>query len=274
MQAHFSILSASIRPEIQEQIAIGLLLVGSNYVYFETSKTKLEISSKLVSPQIFKFLKDTVRQISKATIAENRKFKDSFSEIDHISKSFSFGYLHYLSNYSNNILTFSSPKTIDLPADNALFEMLFKKYIDENGIDPKKPQLHNFDLFKREFFPKVKPYFNTDQEITAETIPGLLMPVKIDLIGKNEIPVYAQSIDLERQNYHIQNDIGVLLMLKEALGEAKGFLISSEPDKNKFPSQHDIWRSIRNWNDSEYVDISESQKIEDYATQHGVVPLI
>ncbi len=63
-------------------------------------------------------------------------------------------------------------------------------------------------------------------------------------------------------------------MLKEALGEAKGFLISSEPNKNKFPSQHDIWNSIRNWNDSEYIDISESQKIEDYATQHGVVPLI
>lgn len=277
MQAHFSILSASIRPEIQEQIAIGLLLVGSNSVYFETSKTKLEISAKLVSPQVLKFLKDTVRQISKATNAENRKFKDSFSEIDNISKTFSFGYLHYLSNYSNNILTFSSPKTIDLPADKALFEMLFKKYIDESGIDSKKPQLHNFDLFKREFFPKVKPYFNTDQEITSATIPGLLMPVKVDLIGRNEIPVYAQTIDLERQNYHIQNDIGVLLMLKEALealSEAKGFIISSEPNKNKFPIQHNIWNSIRNWKDSEYVDLSETQLIEDYATQHGVVPLI
>ena len=157
--------------------------------------------------------------------SEDRKFKDSFSEINNFSKSFSFGYLHYLSNYSNNILTFSSPKTIDLPADTALFEMLFKKYIDEKGMDPKKPQLHNFGLFKREFFPKVKPYFNTDQEITVETIPGLLMPVKVDLIVKNEIHVYGQSIDLERQNYHIQNDIGVLLMLKEAPGEAKGFLI-------------------------------------------------
>jgi hypothetical protein len=274
MQAHFSILSASIRPEIQEQIAIGLLLVGSNSVYFETSKTKLEISSKLISPQALRFLKDTVRQIFQATNIENRKLKDSFPEINNIAKPFSLGYLNYLSCYSNNILTFSSPKTIELPADDALFQMLFKKYVDEHAFENKKPELHNFDSFKKEFFPKVKTYFNIDQEITSKTIKGLIMPVKVDLIGKNEKTVYAQTIDLERHNYHIQNDISVLLMLKQALGEAKGFLISSEPNKNKYPSQHEIWNSIRDWKDSEYVDLSETQKIEEYATKHEVVPLI
>jgi len=274
MQAHLSILSASIRPEIQEQIAIGLLLVGSNSVYFETSKTKLEISSKLISPQVFRFLKDTVRQIYQATNIENRKLKDSFIEINNVSKPFSLGYLNYLSSYSNNILTFSSPKTIELPADDSLFQMLFKKYVDEHAFEYKKPEFHNFDSFKKEFFPKVKTYFNIDQEITSKTIKGLIMPVKVDLIGKNEKTVYAQTIDLERHNYHIQNDISVLLMLKQALGEAKGFLISSEPNKIKYPSQHDIWNSIRDWNDSEYVDLSETQKIEEYATMHDVVPLI
>ena len=273
MQSHFSILSASIRPEIQEQIAIGLLLVGSNSVHFETSKTKLEISSKLISSQAFKFLKEAVKQISLATTKENQNAEGLFLESKPLSKSFSLGYLEYLSRYGNNVLTFSSPKTIELPADNALFQMLFKKYVDEYAFEHTIiSEHHNFDTFKREFFPKVKTYFNTNQEITSKIITGLLMPVKVDLIGHNKIPVYAQSIDLERQNYHIQNDLGVLFMLNKAIDKAQRFHISAEPDKNKFPGQHNTWKSIRNWKDSEYVDISEIQKIEEYATQHGVVP--
>ena len=134
MQAHFSILSASIRPEIQEQLAIGLLLVGSNSVYFDFSKTKLTILNELLTPQALKYLKDTVKQISQASSNEKEKFKGLSNESRTISKSFSLGYLEYLSKYSNNLLTFSSPKTIELPADDALFKLLFKKYIDENPL--------------------------------------------------------------------------------------------------------------------------------------------
>lgn len=274
MQAHFSILSASIRPEIQEQLAIGLLLVGSNSVHFDFSKTKLTILNDLLTPQALKYLKDTVKQISQASSNEKEKFKGLFSESGTISKSFSIGYLEYLSRYSNNLLTFSSPKTIELPADDALFKILFNKYIDENAFIKKISAPHNFDTLKNVFFPKVEHYFNVEQEITSENVSGLLMPVKVDLIGKNEIPVYAHSIDMERHNYNIQNDLAVLLMLNKAFDNAKGFHISAEPDKTKFPGQHETWNSIRNWKDSEYVDISEIQKIESYATEHGVVPLI
>jgi len=275
MQAHFSILSASIRPEIQEQLAIGLLLVGSNSVHFDFSKNKLTILNDLLTPQALKYLKDTVKQISQASSNEKEKFKGLFTESGTISKSFSLGYLEYLSKYSNNLLTFSSPKTIELPADDALFKMLFNKYIDENAFIEKISAPRNFDTLKSVFFPKVEPYFNVEQEITSENVSGLLMPVKVDLIGKNEIPVYAHLIDLERKNYNIQNDLAVVFMLNKAFeNKAKGFHISAEPDKTKFPGQHETWKSIRNWKDSEYVDISEIQMIERYATEHGVVPLI
>ena len=100
------------------------------------------------------------------------------------------------------------------------------------------------------------------------------MPIKVDLIGHNEIPVYAHLIDLERKNYNIQNDLAVLFMLNNAFEQAKGFHISAEPDKTRYPGQHQTWKSIRNWKDSEYVDVSEIQKIEKYATEHGVSPFI
>jgi hypothetical protein len=274
MQSHFSILSASIRPEIQEQVAIGLMLVGSDTVHFRFSKNKLAVVRELLSQQAVKYLKDTLKQISLAAFNENEKFKGLFGGSETINKSFSLSYLEYLSRYSNNLLSFSTPKTIELQSSDDLFEALFKKYIDEYAFIENISEPRTFDNFRNTFFTKVQPYFNVEQEFSSDDIPGLIMPVKVDLIGKNEKPVYAQAVDLERQNYHIQNDLAVLFMLNKALVNAKGFHISSEPDKKLFPRQHDTWKSIKTWKDSEYVDMSEVQKIEEYATLHGVVPLV
>lgn len=274
MQSHFSILSASIRPEIQEQIAIGLMLVGSDRVYFRYSKNKIAVVKELLPAHALKYLKDTLKQISSATCDENEKFKGLFGATETIGKSFSFSYLEYLSRYSNNLLSFSSPKTIELAANDALFEALFKKYVDEFEFIENISEPRSFDSHRTEFFTRVQSYFNVEQEVTPENIKGLIMPVKVDLIGKNDIPVYAQAIDLERHNYHIQNDMAVLLMLHKAMENGKGFHISSEPDKKLFPRQHETWISIKDWKDSEYVDLSEVERIEEYASQHGVTPLI
>lgn len=274
MQSHFSIISVSIRPDIQEQVTIGLLLVGNDSVHFRFSKNKLSIVKELLSQQANKYLKDTLRQISAASLKENEKLKGIYSGQETITKSYSIGYLEYLSKYSNNLVTFSSPKVIELESSNALYETLFKKYIDEYAFIEKVSGQRNFDNYRNIFFNKVQSYFNVEKEISSLEVPGLIIPVKVDLIGKNDREVYAQAVDLERQNYHIQNDLAVLFMLNKALVKAKGFHISSEPDKELFPSQHQTWKSLKEFKDSEYVDLSEVQKIETYAFSHGVVPLI
>jgi hypothetical protein len=171
-------------------------------------------------------------------------------------------------------LSFSSPKTIELQANEELFKSLFKKYVDEYAFVENVSEIRTFDHIRSSFFTKVQPFFNVEQDISSDTIPGLIMPVKVDLIGKNERPVFAHTLDLERTIYHIQSDMAILYMLNEALPEPKGFHISSEPNKKLFPRQHDTWESIKNWNDSEYVDLSEVDKIYEYATLHGVVPLL
>jgi hypothetical protein len=274
MQSHFSILSVSIRPDIQEQVTIGLLLVGNDSVHFRFSKNKLSIVRELLSQQANKYLKDSLRQISVLVLKENEKFKGLYSGQETINKSFSIGYLEYLSKYSNNLVTFSSPKVIELESNTKLYESLFKKYVDEYAFIERVLEQRNFDNYRNNFFTKVQPYFNVEKEISSHEVPGLILPVKVDLIGKNEKEVYAQAVDLERQNYHIQNDLAVLFMLHKALEQAKGFHISAEPDKKLFPSQHETWKSLKDFKDSEYVDISEVQKIEVYALKHGVVPLV
>ena len=274
MKSHFSILSAVLRPEIQEQITIGLFLINEKKVFFNSSKNKLSIVKQLISSSSYKYLKDIIEQITSASDIENKSFQGLFNSSKKIKKPFSYSYLEYLSKYNNNLLTFSTPKQIDLPSNQELFKILFNKYVDDKSLIENITKSNKFDKFKNEFCPRVKSFFNIEQEVTKELLPDLLMPIKVDLIGKNEIPVFAHSIDLERQNYHIQNDISTLLMLNNSFEKSKGFFVSSEPDKKKYSKQHDIWNNIRKSKENEYIDISEYQKIKEYAKKHGVRPII
>lgn len=99
------------------------------------------------------------------------------------------------------------------------------------------------------------------------------MPVKIDLFGTNERPVFAKFFDFERQVNHIKNDYFDLNQLQEVLAKAKGFIVSVEPNNLHFPVQHQVWDTIRMNQNAEYVDVSEIEKIHEYAVKHGVGPV-
>lgn len=99
------------------------------------------------------------------------------------------------------------------------------------------------------------------------------MPVKMDLIGKNEREVFAQSIDMSKSFRSIENGIADLLHINRAISDAKQFIISSEPPKS-IEINHRIWNNIRNAKEFEYFDISEFDIISNYAQKHGVAPLL
>jgi hypothetical protein len=275
MKTHYSIISASIRPEIGERIAIGLLLVGSEKIIFQISKDKVNVLKELVNDNTYKFLKESLKQITNAVDVENSKVDTLFTQLELTNSFFTESYLEYLNRYSNNLLNFTAPKTIELPGDEGLFISLFKKYIDESGYVVDTIKIRAFDAIKTDFFPRVKSYYNLEQELTPDAIPKLPLPIKIDFIGKNDGIVYAQAIDLERIFYHIQNDIGILAILNQVYEkEAEKFVISSEPDKNNYPKQHQTWINLQKGDMANYIDLSEIQRIEEYAIKHGVSPLI
>jgi hypothetical protein len=122
------------------------------------------------------------------------------------------------------------------------------------------------------FIPTVSDYFLTEKQVTPKQIKRLSMPVNVDLFGKNEIPVIAQFIDMERHYNHIKTDYYDLKQLQEAIGENKSFLVSAEPDKIKFPICHDVWSTLRKSKSLEYVDSSEVERIREYAVAHAVKP--
>ncbi|MCK9639582.1 MAG: hypothetical protein M0R39_06685 [Prolixibacteraceae bacterium] len=272
MKSHYSILSAVVRPEIQEKISIGLLLVSTDELFFSFSKNKISVVRTLLDSSLYKFLNETIRQIDSAVSSENAKKETVFAKAEH-SIQFSGSYLSYMNRYSNNLINFSEPVEIDLPANDDLYNFLFKKYIDASGSTYKKSK--SVDKVKEEFYPKVKDYYNINKDITPIDIPNLLMSVNVDIIGKNEIPVFGQIIDFERQVYNIRQDVAALDFLMDAFDNGKfcSYLIGNEPNKTTFPKSHDAWADLRNWNKIINLPLDEIDRVKEYAEEHGVHPL-
>lgn len=273
MKSHYTIISAVVRPEIQEKISIGLLLVSTTGLYFSCSRNKLAVVRSLIDKSLFRFLNDTIRQIDLAIETEVANKGTIFSSSDHHAQ-FSEGYLSYMNRYSNNLISFSSPVQIEMEADQNLFNFLFSKYIDATETAPKRTK--SVEAVKSEFLPKVNTHFNIERELSRNDIPELLMSVNVDMIGKNEVPVFSQIIDFERNMNFIQQDVAVLEFLFNALEKQlpKSFLVGNEPDKSAYPKSHAAWNDLRNYSKFEFVALEEIERVKAYAEEHEVVPLL
>lgn len=274
MTSHFSILSIVTRPEIGEHIAVGLLLTAEGSVYFKESKRKLNIAKGLLEDPVYRYAQDCLRDL-RQDVAQLQALKGAeslFKEQVFAHGRYSVGYLEYMNRYSNNVLAFTAPKQIEIAADEALADRLFHKYIDNKVAAPneKRP----LEQLSKEFYPRMRSHFNVEQKLTTAELPKLIVPVTPDLIGHNDRPVFAQKIDLERRMDFIQSDLGLVSMISGVLDHPHGFIISAEPKKSNYPEQHDAWVRLRQDKMTEYVDISEVERISEYAEKHNVQPLV
>lgn len=277
MATYYSILSALIRPEIQEKITIGLLLMDDHHVFFEYSKNKLNSARTLVTENAYLSLKDALKNIGATVdlqLNANKTYELDFEKKSPLTNS----YIEYLSRYNNNILAFTIPKEIELEVNSSIFSNLYKKFIDNAAVkkeDQFLTAIKPFIVSRRDILLR---HFNIDEEITYREIPNLIVPVTVTLIGQNEVATFVQSLDLEKRTDKITNDISEILFLQKAFSisnkESVAMAITQEPDKKLFPKQHDIWQQLRNTKDIFNYDISEAEKVIDYAEKHDVRPFL
>lgn len=83
MKSHYTIISAVVRPEIQEKISIGLLLVSTTGLYFSCSRNKLAVIRSLIDKSLLRFLNDTIHQIDLAIETEVANLGTIFTSSDH-----------------------------------------------------------------------------------------------------------------------------------------------------------------------------------------------
>lgn len=273
MTSKYSILSVLIRPEIQEKISIGIILIDENNIHFNYSKNKLNIAKSLLSKSAFSSLKDILYSIS--SLSKNLEISDNKSP-------FSSSYLEYLSRYNNNILAYSQLKEIELSASDINFQKLFDKYIDSTisiSHIEKKPFETKLHHFKKERRKDLQQYFNIDKEITHNEVEGLIVPVSVTFIGQNEVPTFVQSLDFERRTDFLVKDISEIIFLQNAFRdtnkESCAMAITNEPNKYEYPQQHDIWTQLNNASTKiKQFDISEAEAVIDYAIAHNVQPFL
>lgn len=110
----YSIIFGLIRPEISEQISLGIIYVDGNDITVRYSEKKLQVMQSFVSQASYEALKTVLHAIT----------------TDHPINSVAD--ISYLSRYSNNLIGFSELKDIKLDATEESKEWLFNNYVSSD----------------------------------------------------------------------------------------------------------------------------------------------
>ncbi len=280
MKTFYSILYCPIRPIVDERLSIALLLRADDKVYFRYSHDKLKVIKELLPEYAFNLLKSSLKNIEEYFNAKNSELisQQIFIEgIDiHPERFLKSEYFEYLNNYTNNLLHFSRPKSIDLAITEDVFDSLYNKLIFESDSIYKKKHLIS-EKVKQKVNPKIQGYVNLEVELTSKEISSLIVPTPVWFIGKNNNDVTGEVIDFNKATPYLENDIREHLYLLQLLRASnkkyigKHFLVGNEPNKSN-RINHSIWKELRNLSYITYLPPNETENITEYIKIHKVSP--
>lgn len=284
MKAYFSILQVPLREEAGEKLSLGLLLREGDTIFFHYSNKKLRLLKALLPTQAFRLLTHSLRDI--AHLFENQQEVQAglqFRLLENSSTAEQFSqesYISYLSQYNNNLLTFTPPAPLGLSANPTVYEQLYRKLVaDELNPSVEEPQKWVVKEFLTDrFYPKVEERVNIEVELGYEQLPTLFLPLKVSFIGKNDAPVVGKEIDFSKRSYDLEVDLTRIYTLVKAFeetGEGKGtyYAVGQEPPKS-MEKNHRIWKTIYKAPTVEFVDYRESDKIVSFIEEHNVLPFL
>lgn len=110
-QFKYSIIFAVIRPEISEQLSVGLCIIDNDKVDVRYSQKKLQALKNLFTDQQYNFL---------VSVVETMQSTGNLKTVEDIN---------YLSRYSNNLIAFSPLRTIEVAPTEHSKQQLFKNYV-------------------------------------------------------------------------------------------------------------------------------------------------
>ncbi len=274
MKTIYSILYVTINATLNERISVGVLMTNGIEHYFKYSSEKLLAIKGILEDERYNIVKTYLKSIEKEIGFEETQF---FNKSNIKTNWVNEGYLSYLSQYSNNIIQFSSPKNIDVELNLLNFRRVFEKYVFKIFEEKDEMETVNIhDIVKIKLFPKIASKVNLEKMITSNDFENLFAPIAIDFIGKNGIPVAGQTIDFEKKSYYLENDVTRFVSLTKAIElkdnlKGKYYILGREP-QNINDKKHQLWEQIRNSNFLEFVDIDEVGIVEEYIEINNVRP--
>lgn len=282
MALSYTIVFITPNPAIQEKIAVGLLLFNQDEVYYKFSSARLQAVKNILGKDGYKLVQDCLRGLSVKVAAQNDNYHLAngyrlFKKQD-VSVDFTAEYINYLSRYKNNIISYAEPVGIDVEPSQEILSKLFTTFIGNADTDKISLVRHErpIDRLKENYYAQVMKHFIQDRTISYNEVKGLIIPVKVDLAGKNEKDVFVQSIYMEAKPDTIIQEISTFYLLKDTYKKndipMQDFVLAAEPPKEQ-KKQHELWKHLFKSNEFNYVDVSEAGRIIEYAEEHNVLPV-
>lgn len=107
----YSIIYAAIRPEISEQLSLGVIVAVKGNVDIRYSQEKLEALKNLMTDKEQRFVTSVITSLKK---------NNSIASVEAVN---------YLQRYSNNMITLSPWQTIDVEPTEESKDWLFRNYV-------------------------------------------------------------------------------------------------------------------------------------------------
>lgn len=107
----FSKIYGVIRPEINERLSLGVIIVANDKIKIRYSRKKISVLKGLFSPKTYEQLNKVIHNISRN------------NTIDSVSA------INYMSRYSNNLLSVSQLLTVDVAPDKKSEDWLYRTYV-------------------------------------------------------------------------------------------------------------------------------------------------
>lgn len=277
MKTFFSIIYISLNTALKERISVGLIMSDGEKDFFKISETKLNVIKNLIPHQNFLVLRTYFKSLDKEinSTFDELKLNIKNKKTEWITES----YISYLHRYTNNLVNFSDFKTIDLPLNQENFKRIFEKYIFsfEEIEEINYKIFHIEDTIRLELYPKIENNVNLETVITPNDFEELITPVEIGFIGKNGTIVAGQAIDFSKRHYNLENDLTKFISFTKAADYKQSFkgtyfVVGEEPSKKENPQNHTTWKHVKESKLIKYVDINETEEIEEYLKRKEVTP--
>lgn len=260
MKTFFSLVSIQTNSFSLEKVVVGVLAITEKKVFFEYSKSKIQLLDKLAPHHngISQFALKTLQQI-KSKVVETNHLKEQQKLLASYDV-FTADYINYLSKYSNNILSFAKPEALPINFTQKEFGQYYFNFVGEPlTLNTKKQNIS--------FAKKIKPYFekegldekaNLKYHFNPHTFQGILKAADVSLITKNGAINAIQVIDFSLGEQTIVNHLYETKIIHDALhkfvknvkGEVNKIKIAfEEPEKNT--KQYELFDlSYKNYKDT------------------------
>lgn len=275
MESHISIIRFVNNPLSEESIALGLVVVSNNEVYFKLSEKKIKFAQKL-NPSSAKLLSFSLMQLQRFISNDLADQSNNLIKFDKVIDS---QYLNRLATYSNGIIQFSKPSFLRASINATVFEDYFQKIIGDDGIEKEviKPITQLKNTIQSKIYKPLETQIDVDYTLKKGVLPTLFFDFHIDGLGVNGAMYAAKSVDFntnkpiadiraEISEYEsVIERLNTFAKSKEINGTPNYYLVADQYE-GKTPSYLDLYSLLKTHNMPYFTFIS-SKDLDEFVNK-------